>query len=44
MTWKTIRISEKNYNKLASYGNIGNSFNEAISKLISQTEEILKNE
>jgi predicted CopG family antitoxin len=44
MTWKTIRISEKNYDKLSSYGNIGNSFNEAISKLISQREEMIRNE
>lgn len=40
--WKTVLLSESNYRKLKSFGGAGDSYNDVISMLLEEREELLR--
>jgi hypothetical protein len=44
MKYKSVLLSESNYNKLKNFGSIGSSFNDAVGFLIAEHEGKLRNE
>jgi hypothetical protein len=40
--WKTVLLSESNYKKLKAFGGAGDSFNDVVSVILKEREELLR--